>query len=152
MMKYHMMAFVTGFILDLIFGDPYWLPHPIRLIGNTISRLEKKLYKETNQFLRGAILAISVMILTVFASGIVLFAGYKIHPFLGLVIESIMTYQILAMTCLKVESMKVYDKLKSLCLCRPALPSAGSFISSLEQMPEKCRTHIYLRSAGKCSL
>ena len=27
-------AIVAGFILDLIFGDPHWLPHPICLIGN----------------------------------------------------------------------------------------------------------------------
>ena len=38
-------AIVTGFILDLIFGDPHWLPHPICLIGNLISFLEKHLRK-----------------------------------------------------------------------------------------------------------
>ena len=32
-MKYHMIAFFAGFCLDMLFGDPYWLPHPIRLIG-----------------------------------------------------------------------------------------------------------------------
>lgn len=30
-----------GFVLDLLFGDPHWLPHPIRLIGNLIASLEK---------------------------------------------------------------------------------------------------------------
>ena len=29
MMRYHMIAFFAGFVLDLIFGDPHWLPHPI---------------------------------------------------------------------------------------------------------------------------
>lgn len=36
-------AIVAGFILDLIFGDPHWLPHPICLIGNLIGFLDKKL-------------------------------------------------------------------------------------------------------------
>ena len=31
-MKYHILAFVVGFILDLIIGDPHNFPHPIRLI------------------------------------------------------------------------------------------------------------------------
>ena len=35
-------AIVAGFILDLIFGDPHWLTHPICLIGNLIRFLEKK--------------------------------------------------------------------------------------------------------------
>ena len=40
-MIYHMIATFAGFLLDLMFGDPYWLPHPIRLIGNGISFMER---------------------------------------------------------------------------------------------------------------
>ena len=40
-MKYHMIAFFLGFLLDLLFGDPYWLPHPIRFIGSLIAKVEK---------------------------------------------------------------------------------------------------------------
>ena len=39
-------ACAAGFILDLLFGDPAWIYHPIRIIGHLISGLEKKLYKE----------------------------------------------------------------------------------------------------------
>ena len=47
-MLYHSIAFFLGFLLDLILGDPYWLPHPIRLIGNLIAGFEKRfLSKET---------------------------------------------------------------------------------------------------------
>ena len=35
-------ACVTGFLLDFLFGDPVWLYHPVRLIGNFISFGEKK--------------------------------------------------------------------------------------------------------------
>ena len=28
-MNYHMIAFVMGFLLDLVLGDPYYLPHPM---------------------------------------------------------------------------------------------------------------------------
>ena len=39
---YHIIAFLLGFILDCILGDPYFLPHPVRLIGSLISALENK--------------------------------------------------------------------------------------------------------------
>ena len=37
-MKYHILAFGAGFLLDQLFGDPYFLPHPIRGIGWLIER------------------------------------------------------------------------------------------------------------------
>ena len=42
-MIYHIAAMLAGFLMDLLFGDPYLLPHPIRLIGKWISFLEKRL-------------------------------------------------------------------------------------------------------------
>ena len=34
-------AVVGSFVLDALFGDPAWLPHPVVLMGRCISRLEK---------------------------------------------------------------------------------------------------------------
>ena len=45
---YHMTAFTIGFVMDLLFGDPYWLPHPIRWIGRLIGWLDRKLLGETD--------------------------------------------------------------------------------------------------------
>lgn len=42
-----------------------------------------------------------------------LILAYWLHPYIGAAVESIMTYQILAVKCLKVESMKVYQHLKN---------------------------------------
>ena len=36
-----LMACIAGMVLDAIFGDPVWLYHPVRIIGNWISILEK---------------------------------------------------------------------------------------------------------------
>ena len=41
-------AVALGFLLDLIFGDPHWLYHPVQLIGSLISKLEKVLLKDTD--------------------------------------------------------------------------------------------------------
>ena len=114
MIVYHGIAFLAGFVLDLLFGDPHWLPHPIRLIGRLISFLEKKLYDETkNLRARGSVLVVLVLLITGVVSGGILYFVYRIQPVAGCAVESIMTYQILAIRSLKVESMKVYDALQT---------------------------------------
>lgn len=117
-MKFHIAAFFLGFVLDLILGDPYWLPHPIRLIGNFIGRLDKWLMKDTDnrdekkEFGKGIVLVILVLSAVFVAASVILSEAYAIHPYVGLTVETVMTYQILATKCLKVESMKVYQCLK----------------------------------------
>ena len=113
-MKYHMIAFAAGFLLDQLFGDPYFLPHPIRGIGWIITKLEKWLRGDpTAQRRQGRILVLLVLVITGCISTVILFGAYLIHPRLGVVIESIMTYQILAARCLQVESGKVWKQLKA---------------------------------------
>ena len=123
--NYHMIAFFMGFLLDLVLGDPYYLPHPIRLIGKLIEGAEKVLRgmgirgkdsKEDSNgraFRQGIGLVLIVIISVVAITFFLLFMAYWLHPVLGVVVECIMTYQILAVKCLKVESMKVYQCLKN---------------------------------------
>lgn len=115
-LTYHMIAFVCGFVLDLVFGDPHALPHPIRLIGTLIAGLEKRLLKlqmrdEKKEFYKGILLVALVLLSTGAVAALVLVVAYWLHPVAGIVIESVMTYQILATKCLKDESMKVYQSL-----------------------------------------
>ena len=37
-------AVLGGFLLDAVFGDPVWLPHPVVLMGRCITALEKRLH------------------------------------------------------------------------------------------------------------
>lgn len=114
-MKYHIIAFVTGFILDLIFGDPHFLPHPIRLIGSLIKRLEKSWNsKDKSKAKRhGSLLVITVLLITGAVTAVILIACYRLNKYFGLVIEAVMTYQILSIKDLRVESMRVYKALKT---------------------------------------
>lgn len=117
-MRYHMIAFLAGFLLDLWIGDPHWLYHPVRLIGNLITVLEHKLLdvtkarNEKKERHAGILLVSAVLFCTGMVSGILLLGSYAFSSVAGCILESIMTYQILATKCLKVESMKVYERLR----------------------------------------
>lgn len=114
-MRYHLIAFISGYLLDLILGDPVSWPHPIRVIGALIGRLDEKLNtKDEKKALKnGKILVLVVAFVTCIVTALILISGYMINVYFGLILEIIMTYQILSIKCLKVESMKVYDKLEN---------------------------------------
>lgn len=109
-------AIVAGFILDLIFGDPHWLPHPICLIGNLIGFLEKNLRRllapgKTALLLGGALMVVIVLSLSYAVPYAVLMLAEQVSPWLRFALETIMFYQIFATKCLRDESMKVYTAL-----------------------------------------
>lgn len=109
-------AIVAGFILDLLFGDPHWLPHPICLIGNLIGFLERNLRKllapgKTALLLGGALMVVIVLVLAFAVPYAILAAAEQISPWLRFALETIMCYQIFATKCLRDESMKVYTAL-----------------------------------------
>ena len=109
-------AIVAGFILDLIFGDPHWLPHPICLIGNLIGFLEKNLRRllapgKTALLLGGALMVVIVLSLSYVVPYAVLMLAEQVSPWLRFALETIMFYQIFATKCLRDESMKVYTAL-----------------------------------------
>ena len=112
----HIIAFLCGFVLDLIVGDPYWLPHPIRWIGGLIGKLEKHFLQDENQTSKAkrqkGILTVGIVIaITELLVVVILVGAYIINPVLGIVVETVMTYQLLATKCLRKESMKVYKAL-----------------------------------------
>ena len=101
---------IFGFIIDLFLGDPYELPHPVRLIGTLIARLEMTVRKRFERNLRtgGIILSIIVLTASTAVPLAILFAFYKINLWLGIAAESVMCYYLIAPKCLRNESMKIY--------------------------------------------
>ena len=114
----HLLPLVLGFCIDLIFGDPHSIPHPVVLIGRLISATEKlvrKIFPKTvrGENVAGGVLWLLVVLISTAVPLGILYLGYKISLWLGLALESIMCWQILATKSLKVESMKVYTALKA---------------------------------------
>lgn len=123
-MCYHIIAFIAGFVLDLLIGDPHFIPHPVRLIGSLISFLDKRLNSDVKynsseknlnliKYKRGMLLVFTVIFATFAMSVIIIVAAYSINLYAGVIAEAVMTWQILATKCLRVESMRVYDALRT---------------------------------------
>lgn len=110
-------ALVIGFFLDLLIGDPHFLYHPIRLVGNLISVTEKGLRKvfpktEKGELTAGIFLVIIVAGISTAVPSLILYGAWRLNPWLYFAVQAVMCYQLLATKSLKDESMKVYDKLK----------------------------------------
>lgn len=111
-------ALLLGFLLDLLLGDPRWLPHPIRAIGALIAGLEKVLRKlfpksQGGELAGGAALVILVLALSGGFTLLVLWLCGKVGLWLRFLAETILCFQLLATRSLKGESMKVYKALKA---------------------------------------
>ena len=110
------MEILIGFVIDFILGDPYNLPHPVRWIGNLIAGLDRLLYREDDsdktKFIKGMILAIIVLVVSVSLPLIILFLTYNVNKILGNIVEGVMCYYLIAPKSLKKESMKVCKELE----------------------------------------
>ena len=116
-MTFHISALVLGFLLDLAFGDPRWLYHPIRLIGNLIAWAEKPFRaafpkSEKGELAAGTFFAVFVVAVSTAVPALLLVLASRLSSWLVFALEVFWSFQILAAKSLKSESMKVYAALK----------------------------------------
>lgn len=115
---YSLYAVLIGFALDMLFGDPNFKYHPVRLIGRLISFSEKIIRgilpkSKNGEIAGGAILVIFICLFCSIIVYIVLRIIYGLNLYLGLIAESLLCWMLIAAKSLKTESMKVYNELKN---------------------------------------
>ena len=124
-------AVLGGFVLDALFGDPAWLPHPVVYMGKAIAKLEKFLRPRLpktpqGELLGGAIVAFCLPVGTFLLTGLVCWGAARLHPLLGLAVQMFWCGQALAARGLVQESTNVYKELK-----KPDLPGARKAVSRI---------------------
>lgn len=105
-----------SFVLDLLFGDPEKLLHPVVIMGKAISRLEKILragFPKTPRGERAAgfVLALLLPVGTLTVTILALWAVGLIHPVLRFALGVFWGWQALALKGLNTESKRVYTAL-----------------------------------------
>ena len=124
-------AVLGGFVLDTLFGDPPWLPHPVVLMGKAISALEKRLRARLPQtpqgeLLGGVVVAFTLPVGTFLLTSLVCLGAAKLSPWLGLAVQMFWCGQALAAKGLAQESTNVYRA-----LIKPDLPAARKAVSRI---------------------
>lgn len=124
-------AVLGGFVLDLLFGDPAWLPHPVVYMGRAISALERRLRAclprtPQGELLGGAILAFCLPVGTFLLTSLVCLGAAALSPWLGLAVQMFWCGQALAAKGLAQESTRVYRE-----LIKPDLPAARRAVSRI---------------------
>ena len=111
---------VGAVLLDLLFGDPSWLPHPVVIIGKLIDKLESIMRKridekdlsdsEKQKALRraGKLLTATVVLATLIFTTAISVLAWLVSPWLFLAVQVFWGFQSLAIKGLVSESKNVY--------------------------------------------
>lgn len=87
---------IIGYLLDLIFGDPRKLPHPIVAFGNIIGWCERHFNKGGHKKRNGCLIAIILPLSTLFLGGLLAWGSWILHPFAYYGIASVFIFYGLA--------------------------------------------------------
>ena len=105
-------SILIAFCLDIVLGDPYSFPHPVKYIGRFITYLEKQLRKIFRSDAQLKFAGLLLMISTVGLSFVITYYFIRIfHSFgtvPGIIFEGIVIYTTFSVRCLKDEAMKIY--------------------------------------------
>jgi adenosylcobinamide-phosphate synthase len=112
MMIYHLTAISIAYFIDRLVGDPPHWPHPVRWIGSLISFLEKVLNHGKNKRLKGVAMLLFVLLLVLFLVTLVVLISYRIHPIVGITVESIIIASTIAQKSLKEAALEVHAPLE----------------------------------------
>lgn len=112
----NILSIYIGYVTDLIVGDPYSFPHPVRFIGKLINFTQgiiRKVFKSDKQLKFGGFI---LWFVTVGITYLITYAIVKLFSFnvlLSVAVNSFLIYTTLATKCLKDEALKIYNVLKT---------------------------------------
>ena len=103
-----LISLLVGWLLDLLLGDPRWLPHPIVGFGKTIAFGEHRLNKGNHRMLKGALMAVCLIALTFLITWFLRLQLGKMHDALCIVFDALIVFFCLAGTSLIREVRAVF--------------------------------------------
>ena len=99
---------MAGWILDLLIGDPQWLPHPVVWFGKAIAACEHKLNRGHHRKAKGAVVAICLIALVFALTWLVRYWLLSLSSYLLLLFDAVIIFYCLAGTTLIREVREVF--------------------------------------------
>lgn len=112
----NILIMILGYVMDLVFGDPYWFPHPVRFIGKLISKTEKFIRKHAKSEKSLKYWGILMWLVPVVTTAIVTALIVKIanfNKYVEIFVSAFIVYTTLSTKCLKDEATKIYNVLET---------------------------------------
>lgn len=105
---------LISYVADLVFGDPRWFPHPVRMMGKLISSFERALdgsaHKTTQRFY-GVLTAFSVIAISGVCAYVLIKLAAEFHPVAGKIAWIFLAYTTLAVKDLVIHARAVWKML-----------------------------------------
>lgn len=98
----------TGWLLDLLLGDPSWLPHPVVAFGRWISFWEHRLNHGRHRMLKGGVMAVASIALVFCLTALVIHLLREAQPLLALAFCALLIFFCLAGHTLRREVRDVF--------------------------------------------
>jgi adenosylcobinamide-phosphate synthase len=107
------MQILAAFALDLLLGDPRWLPHPVKIIGRFALAIESPIRRLVTRTRIAGILAVGIIVgLTGLCSWILVKGAGMVHPYGGDIMSVLLLYTTFASRDLMRHSYRVYASLR----------------------------------------
>ncbi|MEI7958106.1 MAG: adenosylcobinamide-phosphate synthase CbiB [Verrucomicrobiota bacterium] len=103
---------LVAFGVDLLLGDPRWLPHPVKLMGRFASSIEAPLRRMIpNARAAGIVAVFAVLTATAVAALMLVSGATRLHPIAGDIVSIALLYTCFAGRDLALHSHRVYRAL-----------------------------------------
>ena len=99
---------LAGWLLDLVLGDPSWLPHPVVGFGKMIAFCEHRLNKGSHRILKGALVAVCLIAGIFIVTSFLISDDSFLIPHFSFLISALLTFYCLAGTTLIREVRAVF--------------------------------------------
>ena len=121
------LALTLAVILDMLLGDPLWLPHPVRWMGGAIERLEPRFRAlPVSPRASGGLMAAGLVASVWALSYLLVMLAAVVHPLAGIAVQALMLY-----TCISARSLAEAALAVGTALSRSGLAAGRTAVSMI---------------------
>ncbi|MBB6283270.1 adenosylcobinamide-phosphate synthase CbiB [Geobacillus subterraneus] len=92
----HLVALTLALFLDALFGDPRWLPHPVRGMGALIAYFDRRWNQGSDRRAKGVAAVAAVLAIVYGLSALIVHIGYALSVYIGAAVEAVLIFTAIA--------------------------------------------------------